>query len=79
VKHPGAQERASKPKDCRNKAKGLGGLPLVTLSTVVQTSPVEYSTAINFMDPVDQDSESREPSGADDEVDGVVHKRGREG
>jgi len=46
---------------------------------VIEATPLERITAVNFMDPVDERAESTEPRKARDEVDWVVHEAGGEG
>ena len=69
-----AKESASKPEAGTDEAESLSRLPLATIAAIGNTSPVENAAAVDFVNPVDKDTEGSEPCSAKEEVKRIVQE-----
>jgi hypothetical protein len=73
----GTNEKSrSEPEDSRDKRESLSSLPLVALSAMGETAPLESAAAVQLMKPVDEDTERSKPRQAENEVDGSMQHAG---
>jgi hypothetical protein len=69
-----AQERAGEPNAGRDEAEGLSGLPLPTVAATCETIPVERTTAMGLVNPVDERTERGKPGEAKKEVERIMQE-----